>query len=309
MAMNIFEEIKANKRKTKFLIFLFVLFILMIGSIVGLIIFPQILTEQSNQVVGNFIFVNIIFLVVVVSYILWFYSKGDQFILKTTGAKPASRKDYPQIFHSVETLSIAAGLKKAPDCYVIKDTALNAYATGLSEEKSHIVLTTGIINKLNKLEIEGVIAHELAHIKNGDMKYMLICAGIVGVFQLLGTFFWYLSWTSNSKDDRMNLIYIGLWLLFTIIAPFFTLLLKLSISRNREYLADSTGAKFTRYPKGLASALKKISQDPDPLVDKANKATAHLFISTPFRNKTGFFTKLFSTHPPIQDRIKRLGGI
>ena len=310
MVLNIHEEIRKNKQKTVILMILFILFILFIGIIVSIIFDPTILTQRNSDSIFNLVWINVLFLGFTFGYIFWFFKNGDKLILKTTGATPATKKDYPHIYHSVETLSIAAGLKKTPDCYIIDDSALNAYATGVREEKSHIVLTTGIIKALNREEIEGVIAHELAHIKNGDMRYMLFCSGIIGVFQLLGTFFWYLMWFSGGGKDseKAKLIYFCLWLLFTIIAPFFTLLLKLAISRNREYLADSSGAKYTRYPKGLANALRKISNDPDPLVDKANKATAHLFISTPFRNKKSFFVRLFSTHPPIEERIRRLEG-
>ena len=310
MALNIHSEIKKNKRKTFVLMSMFILFILLIGIVISIIFDPSIITNERNQNSWfNLVSINVIFLLVTFGYIFWFFKQGDKLILKTTGATPVSKKDFPHIYHSVESLSIAAGLKKAPDCYIIDDSALNAYATGVSEEKSHVVLTTGIIKALNREEIEGVIAHELAHIKNGDMRYMLFCAGIIGVFQLLGTFFWYLTFFSSGREDgRLKAIYFGLWLFFSIIAPFFALLLKLAISRNREYLADSSAVKYTRYPKGLANALRRISNDPDPLVDRANKATAHLFISTPFRNKQSFFVKLFSTHPPIESRIRALEG-
>lgn len=311
MALNIFEEIKANKKKTKIILFFFFLFIVFIGTIVSIIVNPAILIVQNQENMTYLVVINFIFLAFVIGYVMWFYSNGDKMILKTTGAKPVSRKDYPKIYHSVEILAIAGGMKKIPDCYVINDTALNAYATGVNEENSHIVLTSGIIDKLTQQELEGVIAHELAHIKNGDMKYMLICAGVIGVFQLLGTFFWYQAVFSSSEGEgaaQRKMIYFGLWLLFTVIAPFFAILFKLAISRKREFLADATGAQLTRYPKGLADALEKIRQDPDPLVDNANKATAHLFISTPFRNRDSFFTKLFATHPPIQERIDILNG-
>ena len=309
MSLNIHSEIKKNKRNTFILMFIFLIFILVLGLVTAIIFDLFTNTQGEQETIQNLIWVNALFLVLTFGYVFWFFKNGDKLILKTTGAIPVSRKEYPHIYHSVESLSIAAGLRKAPDCYVIKDSALNAYATGVREENSHVVLTTGIIGALNREEIEGVIAHELAHIKNGDMKYMLFCAGIIGIFQLLGTFFWYLLIFSNGeKDGRLKAVYLFLWLLFSIIAPFFTIILKLAISRNREYLADSSAVKYTRYPKGLANALRKISKDPDPLVDKANKATAHLFISTPFRNRKSFFVRLFSTHPPIENRIRVLEG-
>ena len=230
-------------------------------------------------------------------------------ILSSTGATPVTKNEYPFLYHTVEALSLAAGMKTPPKCYIIKDSALNAYATGFKEEKSYIVVTTGLLEKLNREELEGVIAHEMSHIKNQDIKLMLYMAGLIGVFTLIGNWCYYMILTpSNSRDgQKAKVIFFTLWILFSIIAPFFAVLFKLALSRQREYLADSSGALLTRYPEGLASALEKIKNDPDPLVDKANKATAHLFISTPFRkSKLNFFLNLYSTHPPIEERIKRL---
>jgi len=309
---NMFDEIRSNQRKSMLVLIGFFLFSSLIFAIATYLIAGVASNFNTEQTLSNFYFYYPISIMVIVGYLLYFLSKGDKMILSATGAHEVSRKNYPHLFHTVEGLSIAAGLKAVPKCYVINDTALNAYATGFKPEKSHIVVTTGLMEKLNRQELEGVVAHELAHIKNQDIKLMLYVAGLLGVFTLLGTVFYYIAITrSSSRDDgKFKAIALMLWLLFAVIAPFFTLLFKLAMSRKREYLADASGAMFTRYPAGLASALEKIKGDPDPLVDHANKATAHLFINNPFRRKKTkagkFWSNLFSTHPPIDDRISRL---
>ncbi|MCA9460104.1 MAG: M48 family metallopeptidase, partial [Nanoarchaeota archaeon] len=246
-------------------------------------------------------------------YITIFMSRGEKMILKATGATEANRQTYPFLYHTTEALSLAAGIRTPPKCYVINDTALNAYATGFKPENSYIVVTTGLMEKLNRQELEGVLAHEMSHIKNQDIKVMLLAAGLVGATVLLADLlfriFLYSPKGGNDKKNEKAMIFVLIfWLILVITAPIVGEMIKMAISRRREYLADASGALLTRYPEGLASALEKIKNDPDPLVDKANKATAHLFISTPFRNKKNFISNLFSTHPPIEDRIARLRG-
>ncbi len=242
-------------------------------------------------------------------YAVIMYAQGDRIILATTGAREATKKEYPHLWHTVEGLAIAAGIQK-PKCYVIDDTALNAFATGKDPKHASITVTTGLLNKLNRQELEGVIAHEMSHIKNYDIRVMLLTAVLVGITILLSDFILRsFLWGRGGRDrnnNQMVIILIVVGIALAILAPLIGELIKLAVSRKREFLADASGALLTRYPDGLASALEKISKDPDPLVDKANKATAHLFISTPFRKKTGIMTKLFSTHPPIEERIKRL---
>jgi len=300
--VNLHNEVKSNERKSMFVLFGFFIFSSLLFAIASAII----VGINGNFIFKNFIGIFIFFITVIILYMSYFLSNGDKMILKTTGAIEANRKTYPFLYHTTETLSLAAGFRTTPKCYVIKDTALNAFATGFKPENSYIVVTTGLMDKLNRQELEGVLAHEMSHIKNQDIKLMLYVAGLMGVFTLIGTVCWYMMITpSRSKEgDKMKIIFFGLWLLFAILAPFFTLLFKFALSRKREYLADSSGALLTRYPEGLASALEKIKGDPDPLVDHANKATAHLFISTPFRKTSS----LFATHPPIDERIRRLRG-
>lgn len=305
---NMFDEIASNKRQSMIVLIMFFVFSSLVFAIATLLIVSIRSRFDTDKTISSFLFFYPFVVFAIVCYLIYFLTKGDKMILQMTGAKEVSRNHYPHLFHSVEGLSIAAGLKSTPKCYVIEDSALNAFATGFKPEKSYVVVTTGLIKKLSRQEIEGVLAHELAHIKNQDIKLMLYIAGLLGVFTLLGTMCYYMTFfsRSSSKDgDQYKIVTFILWILFALIAPFFTMLFKLYMSRKREYLADATGAMFTRYPKGLASALEKIKNDPDPLVDKANKATAHLFISTPFRKKK-FFANAFSTHPPIDERIDRL---
>lgn len=310
MAFNIHEEIRKNRQKTVFIFIIFFAFIALLGSCIGVIFSIQFSGDVFNP--ASIVFSVIFAIFISGIYVLIFMASGSKMILKSTGAEPASRKHYPQLFHSTEALSIAAGLKHVPKCYIIKDSALNAYATGFNEKDSYVVMTTGLLEKLNRQEIEGVLAHEIAHIKNQDIKVMLLAAGLVGATVFLADIlfrtFIFSGHGGDKKDGKVMLIMFGFYLFLIITAPIVAQLIKLAISRNREYLADATGAKLSRYPEGLASALEKIKGDPDPLVDKANNATAHLFISTPFRKRKTGLSRLFSTHPPIDERIKILRG-
>ncbi len=306
--VNLHSEVRKNKRDSNIVLILFFVFSAILFGIATLLFTYQDIMQGKYDL---FLLIYFGILTIVVLYIFYFISNGDKMILKITDAKKATKKDFPFLYHSVEALSLAAGMKTTPKCYVIKDTALNAFATGFKPENSYIVVTTGLIDKLNKQELEGVLAHEMSHILNQDIKINLYIAGLMGVFTLVGTFFYYAMFTHSGRNDdgKMKIAFFGLWILFSVIGVFFATLFRLKLSRQREYLADSNGALLTRYPEGLASALEKIKGDPDPLVDKANKATAHLFISTPFRKKkVSFFGNLFATHPPIDLRIAKLRG-
>ncbi len=310
MVLNLHDEVRKNKNKSILIIGSFLFFCFVIFAIASIFLNFDIVRNE-NPDLSRFFLTLSLFVIVTIGYLIFFMKNGDKMILKMTGANEVNKKNYPHLFNSVETLCISAGMKSIPKLYVIKDTALNAFATGFKPEKSYIVVTTGLIDKLNRQELEGVLAHELSHIKNSDIKVMLLVAGLMGVFTLIGTVCYYMSFThSRSKEgDNLRMVFLGLWLLFSVLAPFFALFFKFAISRRREYLADSNAVLLTRYPKGLADALEKIKGDPDPLVDKANKATAHLFISTPFRKKAfSPLPGLFSTHPPIDSRIAILRG-
>ena len=313
MAFNIHEEIRKNKKQSNFIIIMFFVFVALITLAVGVIISFW----QTKGIDYNVIIISAIVGLLASGLYLWsFMSNGDKWILSSTGAKPVARDHFPFLFHTVESLCLAGGMKSIPKCYVIDDTALNAYATGFTPEKSYIVVTTGLMKKLNREELEGVIAHELSHIQNRDIKVMLLAAGLVGITVFISDILFHMflfgggrgGGDSDSDSGYIGYVMIAVAIVLVILSPIVANMLKLAISRKREYLADASGAKLTRYPEGLASALEKISADPDPLVDKANKATAHLFISTPFRKKSGLLTGMFSTHPPIQDRIRILRG-
>jgi len=312
MVFNIHEEIRKNKQRTIFIFILFFLYIGLIGGLTGIIFGGY--TKGNLFDLQSIIFSISISLIIAIIYVLIFLNSGDKIILKGVGAKEVSREHYPFLYHTTEALSIAAGLKTPPKCYVIDDPALNAFATGFKPEKSYVVVTTGLLNKLNRQELEGVLAHEISHIKNRDIKVMLLAAGLVGATVFLADLLFRMfifapnhEGNNEKKDGKILIIVFVFWFILIIFSPIAAQLIKLAISRNREYLADSTAAQLTRYPEGLASALEKIKNDPNPLIKGANKATAHLFISSPFRKKSGL-SNLFSTHPPIEERIKRLRG-
>lgn len=294
-----FNEIRNNKIKSYILIFFFIIIVGVLGSIIGLIY-------------NNLYFGLILSMGAGLIYSMIVFKSGDKMILSMSGAKPVTKKEYPHLFHTIEGLQIAAGLKKTPKAYVINDSAMNAFATGKDPEHSSITVTTGLMKVLNREELEGVVAHEMSHIKNYDIRFMMLTTVLIGIVTLLSdfilrSFLWGgMGRRRNNNNNNMTLILIAVGLLLAILTPIIGEIMRLAISRKREYMADASGATLTRYPAGLANALKKISKDPDPLVDKANKATAHLFISTPFRKKKSLMSRLFSTHPPIQDRIKRL---
>lgn len=296
--MGIYEEIDKNKRKSYILVFFFLVFVVLIGFVVG-------------YFYGSPYFGLGLALVVGIVYFLFSYYSGANIILTMTKAKEAKKPEHTFLINTVEGLSIAAGLPKPPKAYVIEDSALNAFATGRDPEHSAITVTTGLLDKMNRLELEGVIAHEMSHIKNYDIKVMMLAAVMVGLTVLLSDFllrsFLWGGHGRRREHTKITFILILLGLALAILSPLIGEAIKLAVSRKREYLADASGALLTRYPQGLADALKKIKNDPDPLVDYANKATAHLFISTPFRkSKESFLKKLFSTHPPIEDRIRKL---
>lgn len=234
------------------------------------------------------------------------YWNSDKIALSVSGAKPAKREEYMNLYTTVENLAITAGLPM-PKVYIINDPAPNAFATGRNKNHAAIAVTTGLLDALDKSELEGVIAHEMSHIGNKDILVSTIAVVLAGFISILADMFLRSQIFGGRRDDNDSkaggiLVIIGIVL--AILAPIFATLIQLSISRKREYLADASGALLTRYPEGLASALRKISSYNAPL-GHAHNATAHLFISNPFGAKAKI-GNLFSTHPPIEERIKRL---
>ena len=239
----------------------------------------------------------------VVMVLVGFY-KGDSVALAASGAKPIQKRDYPELYRLVENLAIASGIQ-TPNVYVISDPSPNAFATGRDPEHASIAVTTGLLQIMEKKELEGVLAHEISHINNYDIRVMTIVVVLVGIILLLSD--WLMrSFIFGGRDKKQAGVLIVVGIVLAILSPLFAELIKLAISRSREYLADASGAMLTRYPEGLASALKKIAIHDKPL-KKANHATAHLFLANPFDpHVTKKFESMFSTHPPIEDRIKKL---
>jgi heat shock protein HtpX len=241
------------------------------------------------------------------------YFASDKIVLTISRARPATKDEFPYLYNVVEGLAIAAGLP-APKCYVIDDTAPNAFAAGRKPETAVICVTTGILEKLNRVELEGVIAHEMSHIKNYDVRLqtlVVVMAGIVALLSdwMLRSFLWgggrRRGGRSRGGSGGAGGILVLVGLAMAVLSPFIATIIQLAVSRKREFLADANGAMLTRYPAGLASALRKISADTEPL-EAANKATAHLYIVNPLKNIKGGVNKLFSTHPPIEERIAAL---
>ncbi len=242
----------------------------------------------------------------IMNFISYFWS--DKIVLGISGAKPIKKSDNPQVYRMVENLGIAAGLP-TPKIYIINDTAPNAFATGRDPKHAAIAFTSGILQKLNKQELEGVTAHELSHVGNRDTLVMTVVSVLVGTIALLADWFMRSLWFGghDDRDNRGNTIFLIIAIVVAILAPIIATLIQLAVSRKRELLADASGVLLTRYPSGLANALVKISSDREPL-EVANRGTAHLYIVNPLKGQQaiGWFAGLFNTHPPIEMRIKAL---
>ncbi len=306
---NIYEVQSANKRKS----FLVVLFFLIVVSI-SIYVIGMAMGSYMGYEPGG---LGIAGLALIISGLMSIggYYFSDKIILSISKARPADRKIDFQFYTVAENLSLGAGIPK-PKLYVIEDTAPNAFATGRDPEHAVIAATTGLLQKLNRTELEGVIAHEISHIKNFDTRLMAVVAVLVGSVALLSDFF--LRATFYGRGDRsdrkgnIGAIILIIGLIFAILAPIVANLIKLAISRRREFMADAGSVAITRQPSGLISALKKISSDGEPL-EVANKATAHLYIENPFKDKRGgaigMFSNLFNTHPPVSERVEALSSM
>ncbi len=244
------------------------------------------------------------------------YWWSDKIILAISGAREASRKEFFDFYTVTENLCLSQRIP-LPKLYVIDDTAMNAFATGRDPQHAVVCATTGILSRLNRSELEGVIAHELSHVTNYDIRLMAIVTVLVGLIALIADWMLRMTYYGRSRSDEdsgfsraKGVMFIG-GLILALFSPIIAQLIQLAVSRNREFLADATGAGMTKNPEGLARALEKIAQDKEPL-EAANKATAHLYISNPLKNAhggVGLFSSLFSTHPPVEERIKILRGL
>ena len=234
-------------------------------------------------------------------YALFQYKISTAITLKMNGAELISKKDAPEFYSIVESLSITAGLPM-PKLYIINDSSMNAFAAGTDPENSVICATTGLLENMDKVEIEGVMAHEISHIKNYDIRVSMAAVALTAVIGMLSDIVLRFIFLNDDDDDSKNPITLILGLFFVLISPLLATITRLAISRQREFLADATAVSLTRYPDGLISALEKLKNN-KPL-ERQNSTTASLFISNPM--KQGFFQRLFSTHPPLDDRISRL---
>ncbi len=303
---NIYEVQEENKRKSLIVIIFFSIFIAVSAYYISMALGYYLGYEPGGL---GFLGIALIISSLVSFSSYWF---SDQIILLMSNAKPADKSEYFDYYTVVENLCLATGLPM-PKLYIIDDTAPNAFATGRGPQNAVICATTGLLQKLNRTEIEGVIGHELSHIRNYDMLLMTIVSVLVGSIALLADFLLRINWSSrresNERRGNLGAIFLFLGIIFAILSPVIANLIKLAISRRREFMADAGSVSITKQPSGLISALKKISQDHEPL-EVANKATAHLYIVNPFKDKSqsmvGWFANLFNTHPPIEERLKLL---
>ena len=295
-----YEQIAANKRKSVVLVTFFLCLIFALAAV---------LAELAGM--GRAGIVAALVIAGGVSMIGYYGS--DNITLAISKARPATKEEFPYLYNVVEGLALAAGVP-APRCYVIDDTAPNAFATGHNPKNAVICVTTGLLAKMDRAELEGVVAHEMSHIKNLDIRLMTLTVVMIGVVALLSdwimrSFLWGGRGRRRigSSDDKngAGAILLVFGVVLAVLSPLIAQLIRLAISRKREFLADASGVMLTRYPPGLASALRKLAADTEPL-EAANKATAHLYIVNPLLDHKGALNKLFSTHPPIEERIAAL---
>lgn len=294
--MNLYDQQSSNVRRTWVLIVGFLLIVTGVGYLI-------------SWYYGDPVFLIVAFVIAVLTN-FYAYWASDKLVLSLNRARPASRQEFFDFYTVTENLSIAAGLPM-PKLYVIEDSAPNAFATGRDEKHAVVCATTGLLGLLTRAELEGVIGHELSHIKNKDILVMTIAVVLAGFVAIIADIFLRsLSWGHDSDDSKAGAILMVLAIVGIILAPIAAQLMQLAISRRREYLADASGALLTRYPEGLASALLKISSVNKPLRHTSH-ATAHLFIDEPYgkpEGRLGWIERLFATHPPVADRIRALLG-
>jgi len=302
--MTHYQLVSANKTRSFLIIFLFIFFIT---------------TASYVMTVGLGYGLDMVGLALIVSGLMsWFsYYYSDKIILSISGAKPAQRQEHFDFYTVTENLCLSQRMP-LPKLYVIEDSAMNAFATGRDPKHAVVCVTTGLLSRLERSEIEAVVAHELAHIKNYDILLMSVVTILVGLIALLSDWMLRMTFWGRSRRDnddktgsQIKIIMFALGLTLALLSPLIANLIKLAISRRREFLADSSGVAMSKNPQGLIKALEKISQDKEPL-EAANKATAHLYISNPLKNHhdtVGWFANFFTTHPPIQERIKALQSI
>jgi heat shock protein HtpX len=300
------ERIARNRRNSLLLIAAFLAFITVFGYIIGF--------AWIGDPVGALFGLVLALIAGTISGLISYYA-GDKMVLAASRAKEITHDDAPVLFNVVEEMTIASGLPM-PKIYIVDDTAPNAFATGRDPEHASVAVTNGLLEKLDRDELQGVIAHEMSHVANFDIRYSMLVGILVGTTVLISDFFlrglWFGGGRGGGRRDggggQLQIIMIIIAVLLAILAPLFARLLQLSISRQREFLADATAVRLTRNPKGLADALQKISGD-NEVLEVANRATAHLYIVNPIKKFEKRSKGLFSTHPPIEERIQILRAI
>jgi heat shock protein HtpX len=300
----VWEQIRSNQIRSVVLTIGMGALLILIGYFLGM--------AFDSAIVG---LVIAILLWVILSLVAYF--QGDSILLGMSRARKIKPDDHPRLYNVVEEMKIASGLEKMPDIYIIDDPALNAFATGRDPNKASVAITSGLLQKLNRDELQGVMAHEISHIKNRDVLLMAMCGVLLGTIVILayyGSRFLFLGGAGSRRSSSSRgggqgqIIVLVVALVFIILAPIFAQLIYFAISRKREYLADASSALYTRYPEGLASALEKLAASTDQL-RSANQATAPMYIVNPFRKKGLKASDLTSTHPPISERIRILRGM
>jgi heat shock protein HtpX len=300
------DMIARNKRNSVVLMLMMIALLLLIGAVFG----AAFDAPETGLAIA---------LIVGAVWLLIAWNAGASTLMAFSGAKEIEKKDYPQLFNVVEELAIAAGLPM-PRVFVIETDAPNAFATGSDPKNAAVAITTGLLNKLNRDELQGVMAHEIGHIRNFDIRYTMLMAMLAGAIVMLSEVFlrmlWYGGATGSNRNRRRNqreggnnaqIIFLLIGVALAVLAPLLTTLIRLALSRQREYLADASAVEFTRNPAGLSRALAKISSDTAPM--ESSKVTAPLYIVNPTLGLRGGGRSLFSTHPPTQERIARLQGL
>lgn len=284
-----YSEIASNKRKTYLIFILFLALVTLVGWIFA--------GFMDNTAITPFVLTGALV------YAIISYYSSSKLALAVNGAKEIAKRDNPRLYRVVENLAITDGMP-TPKVYIMNDPALNAFATGRDPKHAAVCVTTGLLDAMNDKELQGVLAHEMGHVKNYDIRVSMVAFAMVAVVSLMADIMFRMSWFRDSDDNNQLFFFLGL--AAAILAPIAAVLIQLAISRKREYLADATGALTTRYPEGLASALEKIKKK-GSVVKKQNTSTAHFFFANPL--KKGSIVGLFSTHPPIDDRIKKLNAM
>lgn len=321
MAATFRDLIAQNRRQTTILVVLFLLFSTAVIMVISMAIVAYVNPDFVKHLnVGRAVLVGGIAGGISLIYVLFSYYAGSDVILSVSGARPLEKRDDPQLYNVVEEIAIAAGIP-CPTIYLIDDTAPNAFATGRDPQHAVVAITTGLRTKLSRDELQGVMAHEIGHIRNYDIRLMMLLTLLIGLVVMMADLFWQmLRWapsgrssSSSSSDDSKGsglivAVLLVVAIILSIIAPFLAQIIQLAVSRQREYLADASAVEFTRNPIGLANALRKIDDDQEVL-EVANRGTAHLYIANPIKKFEARANSMFSSHPPIKDRIARLEAL